>query len=179
MLPRETITRFDTFLYKQRLRLEAVVVGGAALSLLGVIDRQTRDVDVLHPGIPKQVKSAATVFAQWERTVGNHLADNWLNNGPSQLKDILPLGWELRLRPVFAGVALMLRTLGRSDLLKTKLFALCDRGIDLQDCIALHPSQEELADARAWLLLQDANPGWPDHVYSTVDDMRKRLGHGF
>ncbi len=178
MLPRETITRFDAFLHEHSLVLEAVVVGGAALGLLGVTDRQTRDVDVLHPDLPEDVRRAAIAFARSERDAGDHLADDWLNNGPSQLKDVLPPGWESRLQPAFSGAALTLATLGRADLLKTKLFALCDRGTDLPDCVALAPTEEELADARNWLTLQDAHPDWPDHVQRTLDDLRGRLDHG-
>jgi len=160
------------------LALEAVVVGGAALGLLGVSDRQTRDVDVLHPDLPGDVVAAATAFAASERARGNHLADDWLNNGPAQLKDVLTDGWEQRLQPAFSGTALTLTALGRVDLLNTKLFALCDRGTDLPDCVALAPTAQELADAQPWVALQDANPRWPDHVRRTLDDLGERLGHG-
>ena len=77
-------------------------------------------------------------------TCGYPRAEDWLNNGPMQLVDVLPIGWERRTRSVFIGEALKLATLGRRDLLLTKLFALCDRGTDLADCIALAPSFEEL-----------------------------------
>jgi hypothetical protein len=47
MLPRVTLDAFDQFLAARELRLDAVVLGGAALVLLGVIERATRDVDDL------------------------------------------------------------------------------------------------------------------------------------
>ena len=72
----------------------------------------------------------------------------------------------------------MLSTLGRADLLKTKLFALCDRGTDLSDCVALAPTAAELADAMIWLAEQDTNPGWPAHVKATIADLTQRLFHG-
>ena len=62
--------------------------------------------------------------------------------------------------------------------MKVKLFALCDRGTDLPDCIALAPTAEELSEAQGWVEFQDANPGWPDHVRKTLEDLRGRLGHG-
>ncbi len=83
-----------------------------------------------------------------------------------------------RLQPAFSGHALHLQTLGRSDLLKTKLFALCDRGLDLPDCIALRPTAVELEDARPWVEEQDLNPDWPTHVRATFADLARRLGHG-
>jgi hypothetical protein len=82
------------------------------------------------------------------------------------------------LQAAFQGRAVVLRTLSRGDLLKTKLFALCDRGFDLQDCVAMQPSAEELANALPWLEQQDLNPDWPAHVRSTVEDLGQRLGHG-
>lgn len=59
----------------------------------------------------------------------------------------------------------------------SKLFALCDRGIDLQDCIALGPTPEELDAILPWLTRQDLHPGWPDHVRATLADLTTRLGH--
>ncbi len=73
---------------------------------------------------------------------------------------------------------LVLRSLHRADLLKSKLFALCDRGLDLPDCLALAPTPAEPAEAVAWLEPQDLNPHWPAHVRSTLGDLARRLGHG-
>jgi hypothetical protein len=72
----------------------------------------------------------------------------------------------------------VLDTLGRPDLLKTKLFALCDRGTDLSDCLALAPTTDELGEALPLLVLQDGNPDWPAHVEATVNDLKRRLSHG-
>ena len=154
------------------------MVGGSALALLGVTDRQTRDFAILHPELPEEVAEAAREFAAHLRGEGVELTDEWLDNGPMQLADVLPSGWRLRVQMAFAGTSLTLTTLGRGDLLKTKLFALCDRGTDLADCIAMAPSAVELDEAEPWLLARDANPGWPDHVGATLDDLRGRLGHG-
>jgi hypothetical protein len=177
MLPVETITRFDAFLAERSLHLEAVVVGGAALALLGVVSRPTRDCDILHPELPPQILEAARAFAAAVRKKSEPLDDNWLNNGPASLTTTLPEGWQNRLQFVFEGAAIRLHTLGRVDLLKTKLFSLCDRGLDIGDCIAMAPMVEELREARPWLDLQDGHPHWPEHVAVTLDDLSKRLGH--
>lgn len=178
MRPRETIEAFDRYLVGLSLRFEAVVIGGAALNLLGVVDRVTRDCDVLEPTVPPEIAEAARAFAALESTSGNALQQDWLNNGPETLAGSLPPGWHARLSTVFEGEAITLRCLGRPDLLKSKLFALCDRAIDLADCLALKPTAEELADALPWALGQDTNPGWPDHVRETFEDLGRRLGHG-
>ena len=117
------------------------------------------------------LKLASEEFAKTIPT----LWSNWLNNGPSSLIDILPMGWENRLQDSYTGAALHLKTLGRSDLLKTKLFAYCDRGTDLSDCIAMNPSQEELDEACQWVVLQDANPLWPEHVQASFDVLSHQL----
>ncbi|MCG8556267.1 MAG: DUF6036 family nucleotidyltransferase [Proteobacteria bacterium] len=104
MYPEQVVPQFDAYLAEQGLRYEAVVIGGAALSLLGVVSRTTDDCDVLDPQIPESIREAARAFC--------------------------------------------LRTLGRLDLLCTKLVALVDRGVDYEDCIALRPTLDELR--RAW-----------------------------
>jgi hypothetical protein len=177
MLPRQTLEYFDDFLKARGLQLDAIVVGGSALVLIGIIDRPTRDVDVLHPDLPPQIAEASRAFALQMRQRGIELADTWLNNGPSSLSKVLPEGWRHRTQPAFSGRALVLETLGRADLLKTKLFALCDRGTDLADCIAFSPTAEELEEAMPWVTLQDANDVWPSHVESTILDLRRRLAH--
>ncbi len=66
----------------------------------------------------------------------------------------------------------------RPDLLKSKLFALCDRGTDVPDVIALAPTAKELAECAPWLEGQDGNELWPAHVRATLADIARRLGHG-
>jgi hypothetical protein len=178
MKPRETIERFDRFLVARGLSFEAVVIGGTALGLLGVIARQTRDCDILHPQLTPVMLDAAQVFAVAVRAAGDVLDDQWLNNGPSTLVDALPVGWQARLQRVYTGEAIVLHSLGRQELLMSKLFALCDREIDLQDCLALSPTVDELQLVTPWLEQQDAHPDWPAHIAATLDGLRRRLRHG-
>ena len=178
MRPRETLELFDLWLEDRSVRLEAVIIGGSALGLLGITARQTRDVDVLVPAIPEAVAVAAREFAAARRALGEVLRDDWLNNGPGQVATLLPAGWDGRVQSAYVGRSILLHTLGRSDLLLTKLFALCDRGTDLADCIALAPSPAELAEALPWVQWQDANPDWPRHVEEVLVDLARRLGHG-
>ncbi len=178
MRPKETLKRFDAYLAARHLSLDAVVVGGAALGLLGVITRETRDCDILHPDLPEAIRLAAIDFAAQTRARGEPLDDGWLNNGPSSLVNLLPAGWMDRTEIVFAGTALTLRCPGRLELLMSKVFALCDRGIDLADCVALAPAPEELEAIAPWLSDQDANPEWPAHVRATLDDLDQRVSRG-
>jgi hypothetical protein len=178
MTPRETLAAFDRHLTARGLRFEAVVIGGAALNLLGVISRTTKDCDILDPPLPALIADAARSFATEMRQRGEDLQDDWLNNGPASLVSVLPPGWRERLQPAFSGTSIELRCLGREDLLRSKLFALCDRGFDLGDCLALAPSADELRAILPWLEQQDGNPDWPAHVRTTLADLGSRLGHG-
>lgn len=178
MRPKEMLVRFDGFLAEHGIRFEAVVIGGAALALLGVISRETQDRDVLDPAIPDEVAQAAREFSRRLRAAGEDLREDGLNNGPETLKKVLPPGWLLRLDNLFTGRALNLHTLGRPDLLKSKVFAYCDRGQDLKDCLSLKPTEQELGEALPWLVLQDVHPDWPVHVERSIAELRRRLGHG-
>jgi hypothetical protein len=178
MEPRQILTAFDAHLSRQGLRLEAVVVGGTALNLLGIISRATDDCDILHPALSPAITAASRVFAAGARAKGEVLSDDWLNNGPASLAEQLPADWLEHLQMVFSGSAITLRCPGRADLLRSKLFALCDRGLDLGDCLALAPTADELRDLLPWVERQDANPGWPAHVRATFEDLARRLGHG-
>jgi len=165
MVPADVVKRFDLSLTARGLTLEAIVVGGAALCLLGVVSRETRNCDILHPELSEEVRAAAVEFAKESSREGRKLDSDWLNNSPSSLVDLLPDGWRGRLQPALQGGALTLHALGRSDLLKTKLFAYCDRGTDLGDCLALAPTDAELREALPWVQMQDTHPTghvmWP------------------
>jgi hypothetical protein len=177
MNPATTIPQFDTYLAHKGLCLEAITLGGAALNLLGVIKRDTQDCDIIHPDLPGNVLEAAKAFAAQMRAKGEVLNDGWLNNGPSSLAKVLPEGWRSRVEPLFKGKALTLAVLGRPDLLKSKLFALVDRGTDIADCIAMKPTLQELDDALPWVQSQDANEKWPAYAARVIEDLKKRLGH--
>ena len=178
MFPRPTIEAFDRHLLGLGLCFEGVVIGGSALGLMGIIQRPTRDFDILVPELPPAIALAARDFAKAQRVAGVDLLDEWLDNGPIQLGDVLPVGWRGRVQRIFEGQVLVLSTLGRPDFLKSKPFALCDRGTDLPDVIALAPSAKELAECLPWLEVQDANELWPAHVRVAVADLARRLGHG-
>ena len=178
MNPGTTFPQFDHLLAERGLSLEAVLTGGAALALLGIINRETRDCDLLEPELTPELQEAAQQFAAEQCDKGYFLQADWLNNGPAALVPLLPEGWRSRLQPVYQGKAVRLWALGRPELLLTKLWALCDRALDLGDCLALRPDPEELTWAEAWIAPQNLNPDWPRHVRSTLQDLARRLGHG-
>ena len=170
-----TIEEFDSYLTRRGLHFQAVIIGGAALIAMGVITRTTKDVDCLCPEIPDEIKQASRDFARENPSLD--LIDTWLNNGPISLVNDLPDGWRDRLVPVYAGQSLVLQTLGRTDFLMTKLFALCDRLEDWADCIALAPTADELGVCLPWVIERDGNPYWPEHVRNTFVSLAERIGY--
>lgn len=133
------------------------IIGGAALGLLGVVDRTTADVDVLAfatpaangppepttlrappEPLPAPLVGAAETVA---RDVG--LDRQWLNAGPA-------LQWHAGLPPGLAQrvtwrqyAALWVGVVSRYDLVFFKLFAAADstgpRSVHYQDLLALRP----------------------------------------
>jgi len=179
MRPQEFIPKFDLFLEQRKLSFEGIVVGATALNLIGIITRETVDCDVLDPAIPEHIKAAAREFATIEGRPEDVLKESWLNNGPADLIKDLPHGWRWRLVEVYKGKALVLHTLGRLDLLRSKLYALCDRGTDLNDCIAMKPTHVELKECLEWVSERDTNPDWPAHVKANFKNLAGKLGYEF
>jgi hypothetical protein len=170
----KAIPEFDKYLEKKGLFFKGTIIGGAALLILEISERQTKDVDCLSPQIPPEIKEASREFANEHSSL--KLDPDWLNNGPQTLLDNLPKDWRTRLSPLFLGSSLNLTTLGRPDLLKTKLFAFCDRtDPDFSDLLRLKPTEEELNDSIDWVKKCDANPGWPAHVENMFNNLKEAL----
>ena len=166
------IPLFDRFLGNKGLQFEAVVIGGVAMQLLDLTDRVTKDCDVLAPEIPASLAEAARQFA-----VKHELRPDWFNNGPASLVRDLPEDWRSNTVQLYQGQHLVLLSLGRLDLIRSKLFAFMDRGIDLDDLLRISPSLNELNRVTDWLKERDGNPDWPAYVDIRLKELREKL-HG-
>lgn len=174
--PKSLIHKFDVFLHSKGLRFEAVIVGSGAMVILNLIHRYTVDVDVLSPPIDKSILQAAQDFRFYMKKKGVHLTRNWLNNGPANLTKHLPKGWEKRMQNLYQGKAITFKTLGRVDLIKDKLWGLCDlRHQDELVLLNLKPTKNELNKAAQWAKKQEAHPHWPQHVDRVVVDLLKKI----
>ena len=171
-----------------------VILGGAALNLLGIVERTTTDVDILAfatprpqgvpmPGtlseppnpLPEPLARAAAMVA---RDLG--LDSHWLNAGPAlQWRAGLPPGLEQRLHwrryeSLWVGVV------DRYDLIFFKLFAAADstgpKNVHYQDLLALRPSAAELGAATDWVRTQDASPEFTDILHRVTAHVRGDLG---
>jgi hypothetical protein len=173
------LEEFDRFLEERGLEFRGTVIGGAALIVMGIIDRATEDVDCLEPTLPEEIRKAASHFRSVYKGDGAPLKEDWLNNGPASLTRDLPAGWEKRRVPLFKGKSLKLSTLGRLDLLRSKIFAFCDRQLDFRDCVALKPTPRELRTIYPWLKERDLNELWPKHALNSLQAIAKELGYEF
>lgn len=156
---RTIFPEFDKFLADKKLYFEAIVIGGVAMQLLGLTERVTKDCDVLTPIISIELKQASNNFARQRG-----LPENWLNNGPHRLVNELPPGWQTSIVVLYEGNNLKLYTLSRLDLLRSKLYAFLDRGIDMGDLKKLMPTKSEIDLVRDWLSERDGNPDWQKYV---------------
>ncbi len=163
-----------------RASADLVIIGGAGLQVLGIIDRATKDVDVLatlenglrssDPLPPLVVEAAARVAA----LLG--LSEDWLNAGPTSLLQWgLPDGFTDRLTSKRYG-ALTAHLASRLDQICFKLYAFADLGggrheMDLR---SLQPTQDELAFAAVWVRTQDPSPAFESMLTKALAYLEQR-----
>lgn len=163
-----------------------VVVGGASLSLLCLVPRATRDVDVIARAVPPEpdmvMERAALVppdplpepLLRAIRTVARdfRLPSDWMNTEVAlQWRTGLPPGLEENLSWRRYG-NLHVGLVGRQTLLALKLFAAVDGApgsVHFQDLVALRPTPEELHAAAGWVRTQDVSPVFARMVQEVMD----------
>ncbi len=147
-----------------------VVCGGSALLALGLVQRTTRDVDVLArvdptSGLvdPRPLSATLTRVAE-EVGTALDLPRGWLNAGPAdQMLAGLPEGFLSRLIRRDYGPRLVVHYPDRFDLIHLKLFAAVDQGPGrhTSDLMKLAPTEDEMLAAARWVLTQDASDAFP------------------
>jgi hypothetical protein len=150
-----------------------VVCGGAALNAMRLIQRTTKDVDIValmdssnqlvDPApLPEELLVAAKEVAD---TL--NLPDDWLNNGPSSgegglFRLGLPDGYKDRLVSNYQGEKLTVYYISRLDQIHFKLYAAVDQlgSYHASDLRQLSPSDEELIQAIQWATTHDPSEGF-------------------
>jgi hypothetical protein len=162
-----------------------VILGGAAMNLLSLVDRPTIDVDVLaradeagiiaHPDpLPEALRMAIAAVAR-----DQGLIDSWMNTTVAdQWRFGLPPGLAERITwRAFGG--LKVGIVSRVDLVCFKLYASADQtgpdNVHVRDLLALKPSSEELDWAAAWVREQDPSPAFHDVVAKVVSHVLAAL----
>ena len=144
-------------------RYELVVIGGSGLLALGMIERSTRDVDLVALRHGDELDSAKPMpeplRISRDRVARDFsLSSEWLNAGPTDLLDFgLPEGFLGRLERRDYGAGLTVYLASRYDQIHFKLYALVDQGPGKHedDLRALRPNEEELRAAARWARSHD------------------------
>ena len=149
-------------------RHDVVAIGGAALAILGLIERATEDLDlvalvgetgiesaeVLPDTLAEAIRDIATVY---------RFPPNWMNNMPAHMIRFgLPPGMLARcVRRVYGALAIAFAS--RIDQIYFKVYAAADGapgGKHHRDLQALQPSSDELRAAVGWARTQDGSDGF-------------------
>ncbi len=154
-----------------------VICGGTALIETGLVQRATRDVDIVAMAdnegnmIDPAPLPAALVKAAQEVAEDLGLPTEWLNNGPSSgdggiYRLGLPQGFSDRLSWTRVGEKLTVAFISRIDQIHFKLYAAVDlfgsyHATDLQ---ALEPTDNELVTAAAWSRTHDPSDGFRESL---------------
>lgn len=154
-------------------RVELLICGGSALNVLGLVQRATKDVDVLacvkwsSAGDVYFVKvdplNDALMEASEKVARDFNLPENWLNPGPTSAVDSgLPDGIIERVTTRKYGRKMTVHFLGRYDQIHFKLYASADQGAGkhLDDLLALNPTADELEQAARWSMTHDVSEGY-------------------
>ena len=162
-----------------------VVCGGAALSILGLSQRTTRDIDAMAFVVPPAAGRQSLVKAEFDdkfkiaaAAVAKdfNLPVDWINCGPAdQLDTGLPDGLQDRLISVKYGKNLVVHYCSRIDLIQLKLSAAVDvRGRHLEDLRGMNPEPGEIEQAARWCLSQDVSEPFRQLLLEILEE----LGYG-
>lgn len=148
---KKLLESLDKALTQKEEKRDIIIFGSSALLALGIAPRNrvTMDIDMVDPEIdPTLQLIAAEIAEQWGLDI------TWLNSAGFIFSRKFPENWKDRIQLVFTGKSLNVSSLGLGDLIATKFYALCARGLktDYDDLVALKPSQEDLIFAKKWIL---------------------------
>ena len=166
--------------------IELLVCGGSALIFLGLVQRITKDVDILAHvkrtlgGDTSIIKAKLTtpefITASAKVARDFNLPKNWINTEPTSAVDLgLPDGILERASIRAFGRKLTIHFLGRYDQIHFKLYAAVDQGAGkhFDDLLALNPKADELEQAARWSMTHDESEGYRQ----VLKDLLNHIGH--
>ena len=170
----EALQLLDGRLKMNRSRgFSLVVCGGTALNAMHLIQRTTKDVDIValidsnNQLVDPAPLPEALMVAAKEVADTLNLPQDWLNNGPSSgdgglFRLGLPDGFKERLTKNYQGEKLMVYFVSRLDQIHFKLYAAIDQlgSYHASDLKQLSPSDEELLQAVRWATTHDPSEGF-------------------
>ncbi len=180
----ELLTAVGELLKAESYSCSIIVVGGASLNLLGLLERTTKDVDVVARAeekggrkifvqpdpLPEPLERAIAIVARdfglptdWMNT---RVATQWPKGLPKFLFE--EIEWR-QFSSLEAGIV------GRRTLITLKLHAAADRDADsvhYQDLLALAPTDAELEEARTLVVEQDAGIEFPHLIDEMISHIK-------
>lgn len=155
-------------LLRQGSSFEIIVIGGSALLALRLVQRPTRDIDLVGIRVAGEVRSSQPLpgpLAEARDRVARDfgLPTEWLNGGPTALVQFgLPKGFMERAERRGYGPGLTAFFASRIDQIHFKLYATVDQGPGKheQDLRRLAPTSQELIDAARWSRTHDPSEGY-------------------
>lgn len=146
--------------------ISIAICGGTALNLAGLLERPTKDVDILFPETwPKELTEAVSITAQ-----KFSLRNDWMNLGPVDLFRMgLPDKYFERCEKIQFHKNLTYLITSRYDQIHFKLYASVDRGgYHLNDLKALNPTKNELESAARWTMTHDVSEGFREILFQLL-----------
>ena len=170
------LTLLGDLLADRHQGFQAYAVGGGSLLLLGVIDRPTKDLDIVGLVRNGVLESAAPLPDELGAAV-REVADllglpaDWLNPGPAELLRFgLPAGYAARAETRrYGGLTLLLA--GRFDQICFKLYAAVDQGPRSKHAADLHrlaPTPDDLLKAARWVRTHDPSEGFRAELHQAL-----------
>jgi len=167
----EALATLGEVLDSRQLHFEVVAIGGGALLLLGVLERPTKDLDIvalLNGGelatSEPFPEALAVACADVARAMG--LPPGWMNAGPTALFEFgLPVGFAARAGRRNYGAGLVVHVASRIDQIHFKFYATVDdgpHGKHIQDLRKLAPTPGELRVAARWAVTHDTSAAFRD-----------------
>jgi hypothetical protein len=159
-------------------RFELVVIGGSALLTLGLVERTTKDVDIVAIRSDGDLENAdplpVGLLAARDLVARDFsLLPRWLNPGPAKLLEFgLPDGFVDRLERRDYGPGLTVYFASRYDQIHFKLYAAVDEGGPGKheaDLRALAPTEAELIAAARWSRSHDPSPGYAESLRGALE----------
>lgn len=175
----EPLAALGQLLAERACRYELLAIGGGALQLLGLIERPTRDIDVVglvqeDRLVPLDALPASLLRAVDDTAAVFHLPTTWFNAGPRALMDLgLPEGILTRAHRRGWG-GLVLHIADRRDQVFFKLYAAIDQGPrnkHFEDLRRLAPTTEELRLAAVWVRTHDPSEGFQRDLRAALRDL--------
>jgi len=157
----------DRFLSARDAPRDLVIYGGAALISMGLSQRATVDIDVFQPKLDPVLLEGIRLIAGKQS-----FDEHWINSTGNAFIKELPPGWKTRTVEYYRGQSLTIRTLGRIDMIFTKLLAELDRQEDMEDLRKLRPTGAELNMLQPHILSLENSSEWKTKVTEILTELR-------